>query len=164
MNRISVKKIILIVALLSLVLSIFNTINFAYKSRDLLFNDSGGNGITMIHIRIMTNFDMNYIKDLTKNVTQQRQDRIHVELADSNDREVVIKMDYIAPNQKEELTDRLQQKYGNSVEILRVESMRNENPSESRRNIFMILAIQFIITIFLLIVCFKVFKRKKYLT
>lgn len=147
---------ILIIALLSSVLTIFNTINSAYNNRDFLFNDSG---ITRIHLKIDTDFDINYIEELVTSVTEHKKDNIDVKVDTSNNREIIINMDYTESIIIENLTDRLNREYGNSIQISKVESIRNENASEARFKIFIILIIELIITIIIIIGCISLIKK-----
>ena len=157
MKRKATRRIILIL----LVLITWVTFNFAFESWELLFNEKSVDGETIINLKIVSNVDLEDIKEIVHQASQQKVQRIEIDVEAAGDEDAIVRTIFMDTNSRQAIITRLQSEYANDVIVLSAASIGGSISLEMRYKILAILVVA-VITIFVLLVIYaKAIKKGK---
>ena len=149
MKRKATRRIILIL----LVLITWVTFNFAFESWELLFNEKSVDGETIINLKIVSNVDLDDIKEIVHQASQQKVQRIEIDVEAAGDEDAIVRTIFMDTNSRQAIITRLQSEYANDVIVLSAASIGGSISLEMRYKILAILVVA-VITIFVLLVIY----------
>ena len=149
MKRKATRRIILIL----LVLITWVTFNFAFESWELLFNEKSVDGETIINLKIVSNVDLEDIKEIVHQASQQKVQRIEIDVEAAGDEDAIVRTIFMDTNSRQAIITRLQSEYANDVIVLSAASIGGSISLEMRYKILAILVVA-VITIFVLLVIY----------
>ena len=149
MKRIATRRIILIL----LILITWVTFNFAFESWELLFNEKSVDGETSINLKIVSDVDLEDIKEIIHQASQQKVQRIEINVESAGDEDAIVRTIFMDINSRQALITRLQNEYSNDVIVLGAMSIGGSVSLEIRYKILATLVVE-VITIFVLLVLY----------
>jgi preprotein translocase subunit SecF len=149
MKRIATRRIILIL----LVFITWVTFNFASESWELLFNEKSVDGETIINLKIVSDVDLEDIKEIVHQASQQKVQRIEINVEAAGDEDAIVRTIFMDTNSRQALITRLQNKYAKDVIVLSAVSIGGRVSLEIRYKILATLVIA-VISIFILLVLY----------